>query len=79
MNEDEFVVTSPHFDDFAPELVPLPDLSDMPLSSDDPRVEEASDLVRPRAQDCSLASHWLLTLVQICTGVPTGKSRTAGG
>jgi hypothetical protein len=43
VNDHEFVVTSPHFDDFQPELVPLPDLSDMSLSSDDPRVEEASD------------------------------------
>jgi hypothetical protein len=50
VNEDEFVVTSPHFDDFQPELVPLPDLSDMPLSSTDPRhkkddanAAEASD------------------------------------
>jgi len=43
VNDHEFVVTSPHFDDFQPGLVPLPDLSDMPLSSDDPRVEEASD------------------------------------
>jgi len=46
VNEDEFVVTSPHFDDFQPELVPLPDLSDMPLSSDESSSADSDDHLR---------------------------------